>query len=119
MKIKVQQGSLRKKMNLHFLSQTHHICIKQLQDCPNNIVKCIDNLNKNYIKSTIKVVNTVYNLAKRNRPFSDIENKIELQIKNGVHMGVGSHSRKTAVKIVNHIAMQIRKDLFTKILEKN
>ena len=82
---KVQQASLRKKINLHFSSQAHHICIKQLQDCP-NIIKCIDNLNKNYIDSTIKVFNTVYSLAKRTCPFSNIEDEIELQIKNGVDM---------------------------------
>ena len=115
---KVQQASLRKKMNLHFSSQAHHICVKQLQDCPNNIAKCIDNLNKNYIDSTIKVFNTVYSLAKRSRPFSDIGDEIKLQIKNGVDMGVGLYSRKTAVKIVDHIVTQIRKELFTKIIKK-
>ena len=40
----VQQASLRKNMNLHFLSQVHHDCVKQLKDCSNNTVKCIDNL---------------------------------------------------------------------------
>ena len=34
-------------------------------------------------------------------------------------MGVGLHSRKIVVKIVDHIATQIRKELFTKILEKS
>ena len=69
----VQQTSIRKKMNLRFSSQAHHICVKQLQDCSNNIVKCIDNLNKKHLDSTIKVVNTVYSLAKRSYPFSDDE----------------------------------------------
>ena len=69
--------------------------------------------------STIKVFNTVYSLAKRSRPFCDIEHEIELQIKNGVDTGVGLHSRKTAVKIVDHLATQIRKELFTKMIEKS
>ena len=34
-------------------------------------------------------------------------------------MGVGIHSRKTAVKIVDHIANGIRNELFTKIIEQN
>ena len=51
--------------------------------------------------------------------FSDIEDEIELQIKNGADMGVGLHSRKTAVKIVDHIAKGIRNELFTKIIEQN
>ena len=115
----VQQASLRKKMNLRFSSQVHHDCVKQLKDCSNNMVKCIDNLNVKHMNSTIKVFNTVYSLAKRSRPFCDIEHEIELQIKNGVDMGVGLHSRKTAVKIVGHIATQIRKELFSKIIEKS
>ena len=115
----VQQAFLRKKMNLHFSSQVHHDCVKQLKDCSNNMVKCIDNLNEKHMDSTIKVFNTVYSLAKRSRPFCDIEHEIELQIKNGVDMGVGLHSRKTAVKIVDHIATQIRKELFSKIIEKS
>ena len=54
--------------------------------------------------STCKVFNTVYSLAKRNMPFSDVEDEIELQIKNGVDMGVGHNSCKTAVNIIAHIA---------------
>ena len=34
-------------------------------------------------------------------------------------MGVGLYSRKAAVKIIDHIATQIRKELFTKIIEKS
>ena len=106
-------------MNLHFSSQVNHDCVKQLKDCSNDMVKCIDNLNEKHMDSTIKVFNTMYSLAKRNRPFCDIEHEIELQIKHGVDMGVGLHSRKTAVKIVDHIATQIRKELFSKIIEKS
>ena len=34
-------------------------------------------------------------------------------------MGVGLHFRKTAVKIVDHIAKDIKKKIFTKIIEQN
>jgi len=34
-------------------------------------------------------------------------------------MGVWLHSRKTAVKIVDHIAKDIKNELFTKIIEQN
>ena len=34
-------------------------------------------------------------------------------------MGVGLHSRKTAVKIVDHIAKDIKNEIFTKIIEQN
>jgi len=34
-------------------------------------------------------------------------------------MGVGLHSRTTAVKIVDHIAKDIKNEIFTKIIEQN
>ena len=34
-------------------------------------------------------------------------------------LGVGFHSRKTAVKIVDHIAKDIKNEIFTKIIEQN
>ena len=34
-------------------------------------------------------------------------------------LGVGLHSHKTAVKIVDHIANDIKNEIFTKIIEQN
>jgi len=76
-------------------------------------------MNERYIASPCKVFNTVYSLDKRCRPFSDTEDEIELQIRNGVDMGVGLHSSKTAVKIVDRIAEDIKNELITKINEQN
>ena len=116
----IQQASLRKKMREHFSSKSHSICLSQLQDhAADQITKCMDALNHKHIESTCRVFNTVYSLAKRSRPFSDIEDEVELQIKNGVDMGVGLHSRKTTVKIVDHIAKEIKSELFAKIIEQN
>ena len=104
----IQQASLRKKMKAHFTSKAHAICVNQVDECENDaITKSIDKANQKYSRSTCKVFDTVYSLAKRSRPFSDVEDDIELQIKNGVDMGVGLYSRKTAVKIVAHIAKDI------------
>ena len=72
-----------KKMKEHFSSKTHRICVEQLQHRANDqITKCMDALNQKRIQSTCRVFNTVYSLVKRNRPFSDIEDEVELQIKN-------------------------------------
>ena len=79
----------------------------------------MDALNQKRIQSTCRVFNTVYSLVKRNRPFSDIENEVELQIKNGVDMGHGLHSRKTAAKIVDYITKEIKSKVFAKITEQN
>ena len=116
----IQQASLRKKMKEHFSSKAHSVCVKQQDDhAYDAITKSIDKMNERYIASTYRVFNTVYSLAKRSRPFSDVEDEIELQIRNGVDMGVGLHSRKTAVKIVDHIAKDIKKEIFTKIIKQN
>ena len=79
----------------------------------------MDALNQKRIQPTCRVFNTVYSLVKQNRPFSDIEDEVELQIKNGVDIGHGLHSRKTAVKIVDHIAKEIKSKVFAKITEQN
>ena len=109
-----------KKMKEHFSSKTHRICLQQLQHRANNqITKCMDALNQKRIQFTCRVFNTVYSLVKRNQLFSDIEDEVELQIKNGVDMGYGLHSRKTVVKIVDHIAKKIKSEVFAKITEQN
>ena len=57
--------------------------------------------------------------GKAKPPFSVIEDEVELQIKNGVDMGHGLHSRKTVVKIVDHIAKKIKSEVFAKITEEH
>ena len=117
---KVQQASLRKKLKEHFSSNAHKIGVSQLLHREDDaITKCIDAMHHTEVASTCKIFNTIYSLAKRSRPFSDIEAVIELQKKKGLEMGVGLRSRHTAVKIVEHIANTIRSDVFNKIIEKN
>ena len=86
-------------MKEHFSSKAHKLCLKQEEyhACV-AFTKIIDKMNERYIASACRVFNTVYSLAKRCRRFSDIKDEIELQIRNGVDMGVGIHSRKTAEK---------------------
>ena len=84
-----------------------------------NLQNCLNTLWTPCLASTCIVFNTVYSLAKRCRPFSDIKDEIELQIRNGADMGVGLHSRKTAVKIVDHIAKDIKSKIFTKFIPQN
>ena len=116
----VQQASLRKKMKEYFSSKTHRICLEQLQHRANDqITKCMDALNQKRIQSTCRVFNTVYSLVKQNRPFFNIEDEVELQMKNGVDMGHGLHSHKTAVKIVDHIAKEIKSEIFAKLTQQN
>ncbi|XP_047123030.1 E3 SUMO-protein ligase KIAA1586-like [Hydra vulgaris] len=62
---------------------------------------CIDKINEKFISSTTRIFNTVYSLAKRNFPFSDIESVIELQVKNRLDMGTGLHSRHSATSTIS------------------
>ena len=75
-------------------------------------------MNERYIASTCRVFITVYSLAKRCRPFSDIKDEIELQIRSGVDMGIGLHSRKTAVKVIDYIQRISRVKYLPKSLHK-
>ena len=114
------QASLRKKMREHFSSMTHSVCAKQEKyHAYDAITKSTDKMNEGYIASTCRVFNAVYSLAKRCRLFSNIKDEIKLQIRNKVDMGAELYSRKTAVKIVDHIAKDIKNEIFAKISERN
>ena len=87
--------------------------------CKRVIIECINNLNEKHSDSTTKIFNTVHSLAKKSYHSSDIGDGIEFQIKNGVDMSIRLYSRKTALKIINYIARQIKKELFTKIIKQS
>ena len=109
-------------MKEHFSSlftKAHRLFVKQEEHhACDAITKNIDKMNERYIASTCRAFNTVYSLAKRCRPFSDINDEIELQIRNGVDMGVGLHSRKTGAKIVDHIQRISKVNYLPKSLHK-
>ena len=108
---------MRKKLNEHDKSIAHKKAVEILSAAEvKNIETAIDKLNARKIESTVRVFNTVYSLAKRNRPMSDITDEIDLQVKNGVDCGICLHSRYTATKIVSHISVQLRKQIFSQII---
>ncbi|XP_026555953.1 E3 SUMO-protein ligase KIAA1586-like isoform X2 [Pseudonaja textilis] len=109
----IKQASLKKKL------KTHNIDKKNLKQCEQDSITKGTDKNEKYLHTTCRVFNTVYCLAKSCKPFSDIKEEIEVQIKNGLDMGIGLHSRTTAVKVVDFIAKEIKKEIFTKIIENN
>ncbi|XP_048356244.1 E3 SUMO-protein ligase KIAA1586-like [Sphaerodactylus townsendi] len=121
----VRQASLRKKMKEHFASRAHNICAENLkQREQDSVTEAMHTMNETYLMteeylSTCRVFNTVYSLAKRCQPFSDIEDEIEVQIKNGLDMGIELHSHEAAEKVVDFIAKETRKEIFHKIIENN
>uniref|UniRef100_A0A2D4FJ39 DUF4371 domain-containing protein n=1 Tax=Micrurus corallinus TaxID=54390 RepID=A0A2D4FJ39_MICCO len=115
----IQQASLRKKSKEHFSSKDHNICPEKLKQREQDIIsKGLEKMSEKYLGSTCKMFITVNSLAQTCIPFSYIEVLIELQKRNGVDLGTGLHSHRTAVAIVDFIAKDIRKHLFTNIFEK-
>ena len=69
----------QEKMKEHFSSKAHNVCVKQEEyHAHNAITKSINEMNERHIASTCRVFSTVYSLAKRCRPFSDVKDEIEL-----------------------------------------
>lgn len=48
-----------------------------------------------------------------------MESEIELLEKNGMILGVGLHSWFIAIKIVRHTSLEIRTDIFSKIISQD
>ena len=103
----------------HFNSQAHSEVLEHIKRLKKDTMpKCIIQLNERQISTTCKVFRTVYSIAKRNLPFAQVTKSIELQMLNGVDMGVGLHSRQTAVSIVDGIATDIKKLFLKKLYNK-
>ena len=114
----VRQGSLRRKMYEHFSSKAHNIAAAQSETRQTeSLPTCVDNLTLQLNATTCAVFNSVYFLAKKCRPFSDIEDLVQLQQKNGVDLGHGLHSRTTATKITAHIAEEIKWKFFGNVIK--
>lgn len=115
--VSANQSSLRKKLFEHSNSKSHHKAESIIKTSQSNLIsKSVDKLNAKALQTSERIFNIVYSLAKRNRPLSDITNEVELQVKNGVDLGLSLHSRGTAVNIVQHIATEMRKTVFSKII---
>jgi hypothetical protein len=67
------------------------------------------------VDSTVKVMRTVYYMAKNNRPYTAHPNLVELQTLNEVEMGIGLRSRFSAVNFIDHISTETRKKLCSQI----
>jgi len=86
------------------------------QDLLGNVVRAV---SETVLAETDAVFRTAYYLAKMNRPFTDHDNLIELQGKNGVSMGTSLHSRYSSTKIVEHIAKEMQKKIVNSIVSSS
>lgn len=71
------------------------------------------------LAKTDAVFRTAYYIAKMNRPFTDHDNLIELQEKNGVNLGTSLHSRYSCTKIVEHVAREMQTKIVNSIVSSS
>lgn len=113
-------ASLRNKIRRHEMSRAHEIAQelteKGGQDLLGNLVRAVSDT---VLAETNAVFRTAYYLAKMNRPFSDHDDLIELQEKNGVNMGTSLHSRFSSTKIVEHIAKKMQTKIVDSIVSSS
>ena len=60
------------------------------------------------LTETISIFRTAYYLAKKNRPFMDHPDLIELQELNGLDLGSNLHSRYSSTKIIGHLEKEMQ-----------
>lgn len=111
-------SAIRGKIKKHNDSAAHGLAIKINERKQENILEtAMKNAAKPYEERTKRVFRTVYYLAKMNRPFSDHDDLISLQERNGLDLGLILHSRYSATQIVNHIAKEMQKKIVKNLVE--
>lgn len=110
-------SNIRIKIKKHNESEAHASAENTFKESQKNqLLECLNTMNIVAEDENIKLFRTAYYIAKKNRPFSDYEDLINLQQTNGVNLGKILHSRYSATNIINHIACQMRINLISKIL---
>uniref|UniRef100_A0A1A8ABM8 Chromosome 5 open reading frame 54 n=1 Tax=Nothobranchius furzeri TaxID=105023 RepID=A0A1A8ABM8_NOTFU len=71
------------------------------------------------LAETDAVFRTAYYTAKMNRPFTDHDNLIELQERNGVYLGTSLHSWYSCTKIVEHVAKEMQAKIVNSIVSSS
>ena len=112
-----QLRSLRTKISAHCASIAHTKAVEisgqaKLQVFEETTVQ----QNAKFYKETTAIFNTAYYIAKSDSPFSEHQQLIQLQVKNGLNLGVTLHSRFSAQQIICHIASEFRKKVAAKLI---
>ena len=114
----IQLSSLRKKIHIHQKS-TAHKRAQEIVDMAKTgtLEKMCDKMNESHLKATTAIFRSAYLIAKKDRPYSDHFDNLELQQLNGVDIGHGLHSRYSAAEIIDHVAKDMRKKICKTIIE--
>lgn len=116
--IKQQQSSLRKKIFEHKNSESHKkVASIRSESNKKHFETSLDSMNAKYIETTVRVFRTAYKIAKRNRPFVDLQADVELQELNGLDMGRVLHTNFSCANIIDHISQEMRNKIAQTIIE--
>lgn len=113
-----QLKSLRKKIVEHKQSKAHKTA-QTIVDTSNKtpMNQVIDSINAAHHESTKAIFRSAYFIAKNDRPYNDHFGLLELQKLNGVDIGIGLHSRYSAVEIIDHISKEMKLRILNKVKE--
>lgn len=110
-------SNLRIKIKKHVESESHKIAIEISNTARKKAMEqSMEKITQHQETATTKIFRTVYHIAKLTRPFSDHDDLVELQQLNGVDLGTCLHSRHSATAIINHIAVNMRKQMVQRLL---
>ncbi|XP_050505351.1 E3 SUMO-protein ligase KIAA1586-like [Diabrotica virgifera virgifera] len=113
-----QLKSLRKKIIEHKQSKAHSTAQAIVESSHKNpITQLVDSANTAHMESTKPIFRSAYYIAKNDRPYNDYFGLLELQKLNGVDIGVGLHSRYSAVEIIDHISKEMKLRILNKVKE--
>lgn len=113
--------SLRKKIHRHAASKAHQnaeILLKRKLGQSDTEKQLGKQLQMNNTQ-TERVFRTAYLISKKNRPYVDLPDWVDLQEMNGLDLGRILHSNITCKNIINHISSQMRKALCSSIISSN
>uniref|UniRef100_A0A8C9X006 HAT C-terminal dimerisation domain-containing protein n=1 Tax=Sander lucioperca TaxID=283035 RepID=A0A8C9X006_SANLU len=112
-----KQRALRKKVFEHGSTKAHvmasNICDKADE---NILVNAVTNIQSDQVQTTARIFRTAYKEAKRHRPAHGFEHEIDCQEMNGVDMGRILHSNVACSHIQQHIATDMKRKLFERIV---
>jgi len=116
----VKQQSLRKKIWSHKTSDAHNFAQKELDRAAQNPLESAIGQHYHTLQDpTMRVFRTAYNIAKKERPFTDLPADVDLQQLNGLNMGRVLHSNVSCADIIDHIAHEMRDKMVADILCNN
>lgn len=116
---KNKAGSIRTKIKCHEESEAHSILWEiQRQKGFDQLPSMFGQELEKHLVGTERVFRTACHLAKEERPFSDHPKLIDLQIANGLDMGI-LQSRKTGAEITDFIGKKMQEKIVKQILEED